>query len=126
VSFWTGICPGNHENAGKRQSGRTRKGNRWLRATLIECARRAVRTRGRYLAAQYHRIARRRGDKKAIVAVTHSIVGAAWHVLRYGVPYHDLGHDHFDRLDRDRLVHYHTRRLAELGVVLPASAPVPA
>jgi len=126
AASWTGICPGNHESAGKRQSGRTRKGNRWLRATLIECARGAVRTRGSYLAAQYHRIARRRGDKKAIVAVAHSIVVAAWHVLRYGVPYHDLGHDHFDRLDRDRLVRYHTRRLADLGVVLPASAPVPA
>src|SRR5215467_10742019 len=126
AASWTGICPGNHESAGKRQSGRTRKGNRWLRATLIECARGAVRTRGSYLAAQYHRIARRRGDKKAIVAVAHSIVVAAWHVLRYGVPYHDLGHDHFDRLERDRLVRYHTRRLADLGVVLPASAPVPA
>lgn len=126
AASWTGICPGNHESAGKRQSGRTRKGNRWLRATLIECARGAVRTRGSYLAAQYHRIARRRGDKKAIVAVAHSIVVAAWHVLRYGVPYHDLGHDHFDRLDRDRLIRYHTRRLADLGVVLPASAPVPA
>ena len=126
AASWTGICPGNHESAGKRKSGRTRKGNRWLRATLIECARGAVRTRGSYLAAQYHRIARRRGDKKAIVAVAHSIVVAAWYVLRYGVPYHDLGHDHFDRLDRDRLVRYHTRRLADLGVVLPASAPVPA
>ena len=67
----TGICPGNHESAGKRKSGRTRKGNRWLRATLIECARGAVRARDSYLAAQYHRVARRRGDKKAIAAVAH-------------------------------------------------------
>jgi transposase len=71
AASWTGIGPGNHESAGKRKSGRTRKGNRWLRATLIECARGAVRARDSYLAAQYHRVARRRGDKKAIAAVAH-------------------------------------------------------
>jgi transposase len=123
AASWTGICPGHHESAGKRKSGRTRKGNRWLRATLIECARGAVRARDSYLAAQYHRVARRRGDKKAIVAVGHSILVAAWHILRHGVAYRDLGRDHFDRLDRDRLIRYHTRRLADLGVGVPASAP---
>jgi len=123
AASWTGICPGHHESAGKRKSGRTRKGNRWLRATLIECARGAVRARDSYLAAQYHRVARRRGDKKAIVAVGHSILIAAWHILRHGVAYRDLGRDHFDRLDRDRLIRYHTRRLADLGISLSASAP---
>jgi transposase len=123
AASWAGICPGNHESAGKRKSGKTRKGNRWLRATLIECARGAVRARNSYLAAQYHRIARRRGDKKAIAAVGHSILVAAWHILRHGVSYRDLGRDHFDRLDRDRLIRYHTRRLADLGVLLPISAP---
>jgi len=126
AASWTGICPGNNESAGKRKSGKTRKGNRWLRATLVECARGAVRARGRYLSAQYHQIARRRGDKKAIVAVAHSILVAAWNILRYGVPYRDLGHDHFDRLDRDRLIRYHTRRLADLGVGVPAAVPAPA
>lgn len=123
AASWTGICPGNHESAGKRKSGRMRKGNRWLRATLIECARGAVRARDSYLAAQYHRVARRRGDKKAIAAVAHSILIAAWHILRYGVSYRDLGRDHFDRLDRDRLIRYHTRRLADLGILVPAPAP---
>jgi transposase len=122
AASWTGICPGNHESAGKRKSGKSRKGNRWLRATLIECARGAVRARHRYLAAQYHRVARRRGDKKAIVAVAHSILVAAWHILRDGVPYRELGPDHFDRLDRDRLIRYHTRRLADLGIHVPAAA----
>jgi transposase len=74
AASWTGICPGNNESAGKRKSGKTRKGNRWLRATLTECARGAVRAQDTYLAAQYHRIARRRGDKKVIVAVGHSIL----------------------------------------------------
>jgi transposase len=123
AASWAGVCPGNHESAGKRKSGKTRKGNRWLRATLIECARGAVRARHRYLAAQYHRIARRRGDKKAIAAVAHSILVAAWHILRDGVRYRELGPDHFDRLDRDRLIRYHTRRLADLGIHVPAAAP---
>jgi transposase len=123
AASWTGICPGNNESAGKRKSGRTRKGNRWLRATLTECARGAVRARHGYLAAQYHRIARRRGDKKGITAVGHSILVIAWHVLRTGEPYRDLGHEYFDRLDRDRLVRYHTRRLADLGVALPSPSP---
>ncbi|MBI2526326.1 MAG: IS110 family transposase [Candidatus Rokubacteria bacterium] len=127
AASWAGICPGNHESAGKRKSGKTRKGDRWLRATLVECARGAVRAKKSYLAAQYHRLARRRGDKTAIVAVGHSILVAAWHILREGVPYRDLGGDHFGRLNREQLVRYHTRRLADLGVVVPpASAAIPA
>jgi transposase len=125
AASWTGICPGNNESAGKRKSGKTRKGNRWLRATLVECARGAVRARDSYLAAQYHRIARRRGDKKAIVAVGHSILVAAWHVLRDGVVHRDLGPGYFDRLDRERLIRHYTQRLAELGVAT-AVAPEPA
>jgi transposase len=127
AASWTGICPGNNESAGKRKSGKTRKGNRWLRATLVECARGAIRARDSYLAAQYHRIARRRGDKKAIVAVGHSILVAAWHVLRDGVAYRDLGPGYFDRLNRERLIRHYTQRLAELGVATAvASVPVPA
>jgi transposase len=125
AASWTGICPGNNESAGKRKSGKTRKGNRWLRATLVESARGAVRARGSYLAAQYHRIARRRGDKKAIVAVGHSILVAAWHLLRHGGSYRELGGDYFDRLNRDHLIRYHTQRLADLGLVV-SPAPVPA
>jgi transposase len=77
LASWAGLCPGNNESAGKRKSGKSRKGDCWLRATLVECARGAVRARYSYLAAQYHRLARRRGDKKAIVAVGHSILVAA-------------------------------------------------
>ena len=86
----------------------------------------AVRARNGYLVAQYHRIARRRGDKTAITAVGHSILVIAWHLLRNGGSYRNLGHEYFDRLDRDRLVRYHTRRLAELGVVLPPPSPASA
>jgi transposase len=72
AASWAGICPGNHQSAGKRRQARTPKGNRWLRSTLVECARAAVRKKNSYLAAQYRRLAKRRGDKKAIVAVAHS------------------------------------------------------
>lgn len=122
AASWVGICPGNHESAGKRKSGKTRHGNVWLRATLVEAARAATLQRNTYFAAQYHRLARRRGDKKAIVAVAHSLLVAAWHILKDAVPYRDLGADHFDRLNRARLIRYHTRRLADLGIAV-ASAP---
>jgi hypothetical protein len=79
---WIGVSPGHDESAGSRKSGKSRKGNRWWRATLIECARGAARARRRDLAVRYHRMARRRGDRKAIAAVEHSILVAAWHILR--------------------------------------------
>jgi transposase len=116
AASWTGICPGNHQSAGKRRPARTPKGNRWLRSTLVECARGAVRKRDSYLAAQYRRLARRRGDKKAIVAVGHSILIAVWHILRDGVDYRELGGQYFDRAQREHLVQYYQRRLADLGL----------
>lgn len=115
AASWAGLCPGHHESAGKRLSGKTRKGNAWLRAALVEAARAAVLTRGTYFAAQYRHLLRRRGDKKAIVAVAHSLLVAAYHILRDDVPYADLGPTHFDRVSHQRLLHYHRRRLAELG-----------
>jgi hypothetical protein len=89
-----------------------------LRSTLIECARGAVRKRNCYLAAQYRRLATRRADKKAIVAVAHSILVAAWHILRDGVQYRELGGQYFDRVQREHLLHYYRRRLADLGVTV--------
>jgi Transposase IS116/IS110/IS902 family len=83
AASWAGICPGNDESAGKRRSGRTRKGNRWLRETLVECARAATHKRNSYLSAQYRRLVARRGDKKAIVARGHSMLVAAWHILKH-------------------------------------------
>jgi len=115
AASWTGLCPGNHESAGKRLSGRTRFANRTLRHALVESARGAVRTRHCYLAAQYRRLVKRRGDKKALVAVAHSILVIAYHVLRDGVSYRELGGTYFDRLNADRLTRYHTKRLAALG-----------
>jgi transposase len=115
AASWVGLCPGNHESAGKRLSGRTRFANRVLRQALVESARGAVFKRDSYLAAQYRRLVKRRGDKKAIVAVAHSTLVIAYHVLRDGQSYRELGGDYFDHLNAQRLTRYHTQRLAALG-----------
>jgi transposase len=92
------MCPGNEESAGKRRSGKTRKGSKWLRSALTESARAAARSsKGTYLAAHYARLRGRRGSKKAAVAVGHSILVICYHVLERGVPYEELGEDYFDR-----------------------------
>jgi transposase len=102
LSSWAGLCPGHHESAGQRRSGRPRKGNRWLRRTLVLAAHSARRTRGTALAARYQRIARHRGAKTALVAVAHPLLVTAYHVLKEDVPYRELGFDYHDRLAADR------------------------
>ncbi len=108
LASWAGLCPGNHESGGKRKSGRSRKGSKWLRGTLTEAAKAAARTKRTYLSAQYARIRGRRGPAKATGAVRHSIIVAAYHVLRDHVAYHDLGADYFQRRQS---IHHQTRRL---------------
>lgn len=116
LASWAGLCPGNNESAGKHQSGRTRKGSKWLRSGLTECAKAAARSKGTYLASQYGRLKGRRGHGKATVAVAHSILIAAYYVLLRATPYQDLGPDYLltgDSPDayRARLV----RQLERLG-----------
>jgi transposase len=115
LASWAGMCPGNRESAGKRRSGRTTKGNRWLRATLVQVAWAASRSKGTYLAAQYRRLAGRRGKKRALVALGHTILVIIYHLLRDGTTYHDLGPDYFDRLETERLTRTLVRRLERLG-----------
>lgn len=115
VASWAGMCPGNHESAGKRKSGRTTKGSRWLRQTLVLAACAASRAKDSYLSAQYRRLVRRRGNKRARVAVGHSILVAAYHMLREKTPYRDLGADFFERLNPEGLTRYHVRCLERLG-----------
>lgn len=112
---WAGVAPASHESAGKHKPAGTRKGQRWLRRHLIESARAASRTKNTYLAAHYRRIARRRGDGKAIVAVANTILGIAWHLLTTGETYHDLGPDHFEHRDRDGQARRLAARLEALG-----------
>ena len=115
LASWAGVCPGNDESAGKRRSGKTRKGSKWLRATLTEAALAATRTKNSYLAAQYQRLRGRRGHAKAVTAVGHSILTAVWHMLQTGELYHDLGADYYTRRDPDRLTKRLVRQLEALG-----------
>ena len=115
LASWTGLCPGNHETAGKRKNGKTRKGDRWFRRYAIEMALAASRTKGSYLNALYHRLVRRKGHKKAIVAVAHAILVIIYHVLKHRVPYRELGADYFDKLNVTYIKRHHVRRLESLG-----------
>jgi transposase len=113
---WAKVCPGTEESAGTRRSGRTGKGNQWLRECLIECARAATLARDGYLKAQYLQLRRRRVDKKAIVAVAHSILVIAYHILSADRSYEDLGGDFFLRQRRpDILARRLVRQLESLG-----------
>jgi len=112
---WAKLCPGNDESAGKRRSGRTGLGSRWLRSTMVEAAWSASRVRNSYFAAQYHRLVPRRGKRRAAVAVAHSMLIAIYHLIKDGTIYQDLGPNHFDELDRQRITHRAVRRLQALG-----------
>jgi transposase len=115
AAAWTGIAPGNNESGGKRYSGRTRKGNQALRSALIQAAWAAVRKKDTYLKAKYDRLVVRRGKKRAIVAVAHSILKSIWYMLAYHVPYQDLGGDYFDKRRKESKLNYYLLQLQKLG-----------
>lgn len=115
LASWVGICPGNHESAGKRLSGKIRKGNPYARRLLIQAAHAAAHSKNTYLAAQYRRIAARCGPKRAAVAVGHSILVIIYHLLCDRTPYQDLGSNYFDEHDRQMVQKHLVRRLERLG-----------
>ena len=115
ISSWAGMAPGNDESAGKRKSGKTGKGSPWLGSALVEAAQAAGRTKGTYLSAQYHRLAARRGAKKAVVAVGHTILVIAYHLLREGTTYRELGDRYFDERDRQAVERRLVYRLEGFG-----------
>jgi len=115
LASWAGICPGNNESAGKRKSGRTRHANRWLKTVLVQIAWAASRTNDSYFQALYYRLARKRGKKRALVAVGHSILLTVYQMLKTGECYRDLGRDYFDRHDRARMTQSLVHRLQHLG-----------
>ena len=115
LASWAGMCPGNNESAGKRRSGRSTQGNRWLKRILVQAAWGASRSRGTYLSAQYRRLARRRGRKKALVAVGHTLLVIIYHVLKRGTSYEELGADFLERLEPARLTRQLVKRLEALG-----------
>jgi transposase len=115
LASWAGMCPGNQETGGRRLSGKTRKGNAWLRQVLIEIAHVAAKTKDTYLAAQYRRIAARRGKKRALVALGHTILVIIYHILTRREPYYDLGANYFDKRDHQRVEQRLVHRLERLG-----------
>jgi transposase len=122
LASWAGMCPGNHESAGTHHGGATRRGSPWLRGALVSCARSAARTKT-YLGAQYHRLAARRGARRALVAVGHTILGIVYQLLTSGQPFRDLGVNYFDRHDADRISRRLTHRLETLGYTVTLAPP---
>jgi transposase len=118
LASWAGMCPGNKESGGKRLSGKTRKGNIWLRHVLFEVAHAASKTKDTYLSAQYRRLATRRGKQRALIALGHSILVSAYHILTRRVPYRELGPLYFDNLDRQRVQQRLVQRLERLGYMV--------
>jgi transposase len=115
LASWAGLCPGNCESAGKRLSGKTRKGSPWLGRMACQCAWAAARTKNTYLSIQFRRLAAKRGRKRAIIAVAHSILVIAYCLQKKQCDYHELGSDYFDRLNAEGLKRYLVRRLEALG-----------
>ncbi|MEK7352926.1 MAG: IS110 family transposase, partial [Chloroflexota bacterium] len=126
LASWARMCPGNNESAGKRLTGRTGHANSWLRSALVEAAWSASRTRETYLSAQYHHLAPRRGKKKTIVAVGHTILVDIYHIIHDKTNYFDLGANYFDKRKSSAVVHNSIRRIEQLGykVTIEPAQPV--
>lgn len=116
LASWAGMCPGNNESAGKQHNGKTRKGNRWLKQILVEAANGAARSKETYLRAQYGRLVARRGRKKAMVAVGHSILVIAYQILTRQEEYRELGADYFTRRNKEVVKRRAIRELERLGL----------
>jgi len=123
LAAWAGVAPGNHESAGKRLSGKMRKGNKTLRVALNQAAHAAARTKDTYLSAQYRRLAKRRGKKKAIMAVAHTILTIAYHLILRHEAYHELGGDYFDKRNPEATARHFMKRLEQLGYSVALQPP---
>lgn len=110
---WAGLCPGNNESAGKRKSGRTNHGNKMLKSTMIQCSMVAVKNKNSFFHAQYQRVLVRRGKKRAVVAVAHSMLTAIYHVLS-GQPFTDLGADYYNQFNAERKINSYLAKLKVL------------
>lgn len=121
LASWAGMCPGNNESAGKRKTGKTAHGNRWLRAFLTEAAWAACRCKKSYYRALYQKLVGRRGKKRALIAVAHAILVAVYHMLKKGVAHQDLGPEYFNRMDTKRLTRYYSKKLERLGFTVSIS-----
>ena len=116
LASWAGVCPGNNESAGKRRSGKTRRGNSLLRTTLVLCAQGASRAKGSFFAAQYSRLMIRRGKNRAKMAVAHSILIAIYYIIKDRVPFRDLGEDYYNKFNTESKINMYIKKLQNLGV----------
>ena len=124
IASWAGLCPGNNESAGKRRSGKTRKGNKILKSTLVECAQSAVQHKNSFFYAQYQRISMRRGKKRALLAVAHSMLIAIYHMLKEDIEYNELGADFYNKFNREKKANSYLKKLKELGYNVQLTAQV--
>jgi hypothetical protein len=116
LASWAGISPGNNESAGKKRSGKTTKGSRWLRQALVQAAWAASHKKDSYFQAHARNLMHRRGRKRGLVAVAHSLLTVIYHMLKEGTAYRDLGPQFLDRLRATHLIRFHVRRLRNLGM----------
>ena len=122
ISSWAGLCPGDNQSAGKRKSGKTRKGNSLLRTTLITSAHSAVKNKKSYFYAQFMRISAHRGKKRAYVAIAHSMLVAIYHILKDGVVFKDLGAEYYNQFNKERKINAYLKKLKALGWEAPVVA----
>ncbi len=124
LAAWSGLAPGNNESAGKRKSGKTRKGNPTLKTTLIQCAKTAKLKKGSFFKAQFDRIAVKRGKNRAVVAVAHSMIIAIYHMLKDGVPFVDLGENYYNQFNTEKKINHYLKKLQNLGWQAPTLAVI--
>ena len=122
ISKWAGLCPGNNESVGKRKSGKTAKGNKVLRTTLINCAHAAIKVKDSFFSAQFARISAHRGSKRAYVAVAHSMLIAIYHVLSTGEIFKDLGSNYYNQVNKERKANSMVKKLKALGFEVTIAA----
>jgi transposase len=120
LASWCGLSPGNNESAGKRKNGKTCKGNKTLKTTLVQCAQSAVKKKGSFFKAQYERITVRRGKNRAKVAVAHSMIIAIWNILKYNTSFKDLGEDYYIKRNPEKKITFYLKKLKDLGWQSPA------
>ncbi len=125
LASWGGMCPGNHESAGKRRTGKTRKGSKWLRRALNEAAHGAARTKQSYFQALYHRLAARRGKQRAVMAVGHSLLVTGYYLITRQQAYQDLGNTYFDQRNRETVKRRAIRKLEQLGFQVQITSVTP-
>lgn len=114
-SSWAGLVPECKESAGKKMSTKIRKGNKYLKATIVECARAAIRCKDSYLYSRYQRIAARRGGKRALIAIAHSMLLAIYHILKELRPYQDLGNNYYTSRNEEKIRKRNIKSLESLG-----------